>query len=40
MINDETNFLPVLSAHQGENTAYIGISKLKLDLRNMLVKNR
>jgi hypothetical protein len=23
-----------------ENTAYIGVSKLKLDLRNVLIKNR
>ena len=39
MINDQLNFLPVLSARGGEDAAYIGISKLKLDLRNVLIKN-
>jgi hypothetical protein len=29
---DQPNFLPVLSAHGGENAAYIGISELILDL--------
>jgi hypothetical protein len=32
MINDQPNFLPVLSARGGENAAYIGISELILDL--------
>ena len=40
MINDQPNFLPVLSARRGENTAYIGISELKLDLRNVFEQNR